>query len=215
MNLTNALTCIYAASVTGWLFAMALAGDSLWWVALIGSVGANIFSPLPLLALFALGQRRKSLWLAIVVPLAAFLWLYGELFLPPLTRSPETAGPSLKVMTFNTEMANQRDAAAVLSVIEAKSPDVVAFQEFWWSVAIDVTDRLVEDYPYVATSRQPKNYGNRIFSRYPIVEASLIRLHPQTSPAISAVQASIDVKGQLVHFLTCTSPPTPSKARGR
>ncbi len=156
--------------VLGWHFVQVAIG-----VAPKGAIGLlreltlYFFLPGPFLLLASLICRARVAIALSLVPLALFVLIYGPRFGP---RNESVAAPnSFRVLTFNVGAeAGVTAPEAVLSIVQAAEPDVVAFQEL-----PDATRRQIEnalpDLPYRAATPDVAT-----FSVYPLVEAAEFRL---------------------------------------
>lgn len=149
-------------------------------------------------------------------PNASLAWSAGLLALVPLLlmlgwKSPSyesaPAGTnSVKVMDYNLHNAvntdGRLDLEALALVIEAQNPDVLVLQEVsrgWltWG-AVDMLSWLEQrlDMAYVWGPTADAQWGNAIFSRYPVTSFELLTLPPDDILlARGHIQASIDVDG--------------------
>lgn len=127
-----------------------------------------------------------SLGLAAVILIA----LVGFKYLTWQTPEPVAAtGQPLRIMTYNLHNGvnpqGQLDLEALAQTIEAENPDVVALQEVsrGWIIngSTDMLQWLAQrlDMPYVWGATEGDNWGNAIFSRYPIADETSLALPPE------------------------------------
>ena len=96
------LITAYVTFITLWLVLRVLFFDRFWPLALLNTVAEFLFLPLPVFLLLGLGRRNWAGLLALIIPAAAFVVLFGELFLPRIAGPIEgDAEPLITVMSFN------------------------------------------------------------------------------------------------------------------
>lgn len=151
------------------------------WLAL-GSTFELLFL-LPLLPCLVLALVWRARLTALLLGIAAlpFVLFYAPLFLPhpPAPPAPQT----LKVMTHNILAANQQSDRLAEAIV-AEAPDVVALQELVANHATRLAPRLSQVYPYRVIYR---DQGLGLYSRYPLRDAQLLTLAPESSFAIRAI----------------------------
>jgi vancomycin resistance protein VanJ len=168
----------YALTLLAW-FGLRLGwGDRLWWSALASSFTPYFFVPVLILAPFALFTRVWHARLAIFIPIALFLLLYGRLFVPrpALLQEP---GPTLTVMTFNM-WGGSRTAETAQVIAEAGYPDIVALQELTPLMTDVLLRELGSVYPHRVTRYFHAHRGLGLFSRAP--------LEPVAAPNLSGLE---------------------------
>jgi endonuclease/exonuclease/phosphatase (EEP) superfamily protein YafD len=158
----------YVALIASWLVLRALAFDRLWWLALLNTFALALFLPLVALLPLALWRRQTRLLLALALPLVAFVWLFGDVLLPPLA-PPATASPAITAMSFNVLWSNQ-DYPRIAQAIRAADPDIVALQELRPGHRQAIDAELGGDYPYRAVHPVDPSVG--LLSRFPIEAAT-------------------------------------------
>ncbi|MFD7024306.1 endonuclease/exonuclease/phosphatase family protein [Promicromonospora sukumoe] len=129
-----------------------------------GNLGSLVQSFLPWLGLAvplgilaALLRRSALAVLAVLLPLAAWIWV----FLPQVRPDATTPG-DLTVVQHNVDAANT-DVAGTAEVLLAADPDVVTLTEVPYDVAEQYTEALAEALPY---HESDGTVG--IWSRYPL-----------------------------------------------
>ncbi len=180
--------------------------SNLWPVQLLAVFDAWTYLPVIPLLLLAILQKdwRGGAWL--VLPMLAFAWQYGQLFVPVAHRQD---GPQLRVMTANLQFEN-RDANGVATLLSARSPDVVAMQELGAAISGPLANMVKQQYPYQALYPSRGSRGMGILSRYPIVDSR----PPEMGDAeCSCQQVTLDVRGQPVTILNVHPNPPGISAR--
>jgi endonuclease/exonuclease/phosphatase (EEP) superfamily protein YafD len=160
---------IYFAFLFGWLAAYLLVGDRNRMVSLLNLLAVYWFLPLLLIILANLFLRRPAIWAAVLIGGAAFIWLWGGLFLPGLETAH--AGPSdtgtLTVMTFNV-LGRQSNTAPQIETLRQENADVVLIQELNHDLAGAIQRQLTDLYPYQALKPGFDVEGMGILSKYPL-----------------------------------------------
>jgi endonuclease/exonuclease/phosphatase (EEP) superfamily protein YafD len=166
LRLLLTIADLYAIALAVYFVLRLLFGDRLWPVALVG-----VFLPwllLPALLLFpAMLLLRR--WPAAALQglnVAAFLWLFGGLFLPQFP--PPIHGQHLTVMAYN--VFNGRAAPQdLVALIRSTDADIVAVTELAEGQAAVLEKDLREQYPYQVLYGDGMP-GLGLLSRYPIQE---------------------------------------------
>ncbi|MCD6290943.1 MAG: endonuclease/exonuclease/phosphatase family protein [Anaerolineae bacterium] len=197
-GVTTFVTLAYVGGIVAWLVLRQFFPDSRWWwLALADTFALYLFTPLILLIPVAWLTRTRWAARAMIIPLVAFLWLFGGLFLPKFPTIQADA-PTLTVMTFNVWGFNT-DAEAIAGVIHQVNPDIILLQEVRGWTADELVKQLSSDYPYAVRPRFYSLAGTLgIFSRYPIVSSDWV-----TPPGVWrwGLHAVLDVDGQTVHVV--------------
>jgi vancomycin resistance protein VanJ len=169
---------LYAASMVAYLILRVLTTGHFWPVELVSVIAhwllllAIVFLPI------AVWARRRQTIALLSISGAAFLFLYGGLFLPRNFRGDACASDdqplSLTVMTYNISNGSA-STESLIEVISAAGADIVAVQEMTPEQAIGLQRGLEELYPYQSFhgSGIP---GIGILSQHPILEERLISL---------------------------------------
>jgi len=186
----------YILAVVAWQVLRLAAGDRWWWLALANTFSLYLFTPLAVLVPLALLSRRRAAIAAVSVALAAFLLLYGGLFLPRPAAGDAAGARRLRVMSYNALYEN-RDAEAVERTIRAVSPDVLCMQELTPYLADEIIARLGEVYPYRVLLPRPGTNGMGVFSRLPVGHEEIIP-DPVWQPGSQAVVVSWEGQEVLV-----------------
>ena len=140
--------------------------DYLWWLALLNASAFFLFLPFVVLLPLALWKRRPRLLIALIVPLAIFGWLFGDLLLPH-GQPVNPTGPMITVASFNVLWTNQ-DYARIAESVRAAGPDIVAFQELRPEHLPAIRARLGDAFPYHAIYPVEQFHTVGMISRFPI-----------------------------------------------
>lgn len=130
---------------------------------------------LPVLVLLALALVRRSAvaLVALLVPVAAWTFLFGGLWLPAAAAGPR----DLVVVQHNVSDENP-DPRGTARALAAASPDLIAVQELLPSARPAYEKALAADYPYRAVRG---TVG--LWSRHPLSGARLVDLKPRAVEA--------------------------------
>ena len=189
------LITAYVTFITLWLVLRVLFFDRFWPLALLNTVAEFLFLPLPVFLLLGLGRRNWAGLLALTIPAAAFVVLFGELFLPRFAMSAEGSDePLITVMSFNVLYTNA-DFGAVARSIRAASPDLVGMQELSSTGAGAIAATLEDEYPYSTLKPLEPGRGAGLLSRFPIETVEPFSLPPLNI----ALHATMAVKGRRIH----------------
>ena len=193
---------LYATGVVLWQALRLAFGDRWWWLALANTFSLYLFLPLALLVPLGLLSRRRSALLVLGVPLAVFLALYGELFLPHATPAKAEGATALRIMTLNVLTLN-KEGATIEALVRDTAPDIVCLQELTPAMAGDLVMRLGSDYPHYELLPERDTSGVGVFSRYPLVDAGELSDPAQEEGRWrhGAQVMTVDVDGQNVHLL--------------
>lgn len=142
----------------------------------VGRVGSLLEAFLPWLGLvvvvllgLALLRRSATALLALLLPVAAWAYHFGGLFLPGAT----TGAHDLVVVQHNVSDENA-DPAGTARALAGASPDLVALEELV-PAALPVYEKtLAPDYPYHAVRG---TVG--LWSKHPLAEARLLDIKPR------------------------------------
>lgn len=204
-----ACTDIYALGLLLYFLARLLTGFRLWPVALFSNF--LHFALLPALVLLpimlALHRRRRAILVAL--PVLAFVWLYGGLFLPNTAATADCANPGcvkLTLMTFNLgDGGTETPPEDIMKAVLESGVDIAGFQEVTAAQADMMQSRLSSTYPYQISHEAGKNvHGIALISRYPILEWKPFYGNPQIMPSLDA---TLDVRGRRLRVLVVHPPP--------
>ncbi|MCW5853549.1 MAG: endonuclease/exonuclease/phosphatase family protein [Anaerolineae bacterium] len=151
------------------------------WLGLISTFEPLFLLPLLPCLVLALVCRARLAGALLALAALPFVLFYAPLFLPH--SAAPSAPQSLKVMTHNILAANQQSDRLAEAIV-AEAPDVVALQELVANHATRLAPRLSQVYPYRVIYR---DQGLGLYSRYPLREAQLLTLAPESSFAIRAI----------------------------
>jgi vancomycin resistance protein VanJ len=163
------LVWLYASLIAFWLIWHYHYGDTIWWLALVNSFAPFLFTPLILVVPTGLLVRTRAYWLGLALPLAAFLFLYGALFLPRWPVTYVAQPPPLTMMTFNI-WGGSRSKATIHVINQNNLPDIVAIQELSYSMDRRIKDEVSKMYPYQVFDPGTDDEGLGVFSRYPLTQ---------------------------------------------
>ncbi len=192
----------YAAFIVLWLLSRAWLFDRAWPPALLNTIAEYLFIPLPVQLLLGLWARQRS-FLLLGLPTLAFLLLFGELFLPSFTEpAPTRSGSPITAMSFNVLYTNQ-DYDAIVSSIQAASPDVIGFQELTPASGRAIAGELEADYPFGTLQNLEEGRSAGLLSRFPLETAEWFSLPPRDI----SLHTTILMDGRRVHvFVVHLSP---------
>lgn len=171
------LVDLYAGLLFSYLLLRVVGGGDLWFVEIISALAHWLLLLSFPLILFALYKKR---WVALgmlAVSGAAFLWLYGGLFVPRMIRGSacERDQPAeLQVMTYNLS-SGIAPATDLIEVINHSGADIVALQEFT-PEHVSILQAGFEDvYPYHILHGEGFS-GIGLLSRYPITQHEIFNI---------------------------------------
>lgn len=193
-RIITSIILVYSGLILGWFVLRLIFFDSFWPLAIVNTTAVYCFVPLPLLFVAALLVRDKKSLAVLLVPLAAFLLLWGALLLPAFANPQTLTERTLKAMSFNVLYSNKETDALIESVRSA-APDVIGLQELSPESIDAFKSELSQEYPYhTFDDFAPKGVG--LMSRYPITAVSKFSFPPQEL----AIHAIVDWDGQPLHM---------------
>jgi endonuclease/exonuclease/phosphatase (EEP) superfamily protein YafD len=162
---------VYFTLLFGWLLVDLILGDRFAYLGFVNILAVYLFFPLPLAGLVAALTHRREIIIGTILGAAAFLVLWGTLFLPRLSAPPKGGNPhsSLTVMTFNV-LGLQAFTAPLVDVIQAVDADVVFLQEINTRHADALQRELIVEYPYQILDPVDGVSGMGLISRFPLRE---------------------------------------------
>ncbi len=169
-----------------------LAWDDFFLVELVGFMLPWLLFPSLILLPLAFWRRKRLLVGLAVVPVAAFLLVYGRYYLPHPT--VQAAGDTFTVMSYNVHFNNE-DSAALLAQINSYDPDLLALHEYSPAIIAALDGPLSARYPF-----QWVRPGRGIYSRYPIDSQQW--LATPGSYGGGAQQVAVDVDGRRLTLLS-------------
>ena len=138
-------------------------------------------------------MRKITKIIAIILALL-FLWVIYSLFSHRIRKPKEKFDHSLKVMTYNTQgMAVSKNMAtkmAMLRYINAQDADIVCLQEVLVyknenRLTLPKLREAMSQYPYTYYDfklyNNKRQFGNVVFSRYPLVNKQTIRFESKSN----------------------------------
>ncbi|MGJ3239518.1 MAG: endonuclease/exonuclease/phosphatase family protein [Anaerolineae bacterium] len=163
----RALVGAYALNTILHLLGALVIGESWHVIAFLNTFAHLLWMPALLIAPLCLFLRQWRL-LAMTLPaVIAFLFIWGDMLLPPRTLPNDTDGVALRVLSYNLH-ANNRDVNAYTELIRTANADIVALQEVSDHHVIALESVFATTYPYRAF-HPGGTRGQGIMSRYPIL----------------------------------------------
>ena len=183
------LGAVYLAILAAGLAMISLGPVQTGWPALLREMFPFLFVPvLPLLVL-TLVLRARFLTVALLLPAALVVGLYGPSLSPRAALA--TNGPSFRILTFNVGAARRLEQPdAVIRAIRVTIPDVVCLVEARSDTLTTVGLPLRDTYPYQISSEFVF-----ILSRFPLTDpqAQVLRAGVHDS-----LQASVEIDHRLI-----------------
>lgn len=205
-HLFTGLAALYGSSSTLFLLGRWLVGETIT-VDIINRFVALLF--LPALVLLPLCLLLKRVRLALLMLPAA--WTFGVYFAPlflPNT-SPPLNAPRLTLATYNLG-ARTDGLEALIANISAVDADVIGLQEVSQQAAAQISQVLVEQYPYMALyPREQPSQGMGLLSKLPMVEAYAYPYQPGgVYGRLRMQRAQIDFEGITITVFNFHAQPT-------
>ena len=172
-------------------------------VSLLNELTPWYFLPVPLWLGTAAIARTKVAFLATLLPLALFLALYGDLFVPRPAHlaawfgKPPEPEARLRVMTFNI-LATARPTADLARVVVDVNPDVILTQETMPALATSLDASIGTVYPYTRLRTDGLWEAQGIWSRLPILSEERWE---GSQRGANWQHAVVDVHGRRVHLV--------------
>lgn len=166
-----AVSGAYLFILFSWLGIYFLTGDRFTVIALINYIAVYLFVPLVLVLIVAIICKSRWLTVGFVVGALAFLWFWGDLFLPRLNQN-SSSGPTLTVMTYNV-LAWHNHYDAILETIQAENPDILLLQELNNGLASLLKNELSNVYPYQVLNPVDNPEGIGVISKFPIHQSGI------------------------------------------
>ncbi len=182
---------LYPLALVLFVLATLIAPQRVGIVALAQVFAHYLFAATLFLAPLALLRNTVTLRLALAAASVAFLLVY-----PPALNfaPPPTSDREITVLAWNLYF-NRVPDEEVLAVLDARRPDVVAFQEVN-AQALSANTELAARYPYQVVRPERDSLGTAILSRYPIRESGLYDGERADELALRMVWARLDMNGQ-------------------
>jgi vancomycin resistance protein VanJ len=173
-------------------------------VSLLNELTPWFFLPVPLWLVTAAIARTRVAFLSTLLPLALFLALYGDLFVPRpahlaawLGKPPEPE-TRLRVMTFNI-LASTRPTADLARIVVDANPDVLLTQETMPALATSLDTSIGAVYPYASLRTNGLWEAQGIWSRLPILSEER---WDGSQRGANWQHAVVDVHGRRVHLVS-------------
>jgi endonuclease/exonuclease/phosphatase (EEP) superfamily protein YafD len=204
---------VYTVAVILYLIVHLLTGDFFWPVALLSAVIPWMLLPALAMLVILLAVRRWKRAILAAVPVLAFIWFYGTMFLPRLSPPPDCPPGSvdcrtIRVMAFNIA-SGYASEQRIADAIRTTDPDVIALNEVYDFQPEALGQDILDEYPY-RVIYQGIITGKGLLSRYPIVEESgKFRI----ATVGTYLTATLDVESEPLHVMIC-HPPRPWFQRG-
>lgn len=175
----DGLLWAYVGLLLTWLALRHIGGDRSALVLSLNFLGAWLFLPLPLFAIWALSRRKAHRAVLLVVPTSLFLWFYGPLLTPPTPQADRPAN-SVTILTFNLRYSNG-NVAALLSRIGAAQADLLALQEISPFQQQNLKQAMSSRYPYYWYDVES---AMAVYSRYPILTRKNLPMQPWSAQSV-------------------------------
>ncbi|PDV96772.1 hypothetical protein A9Q02_05990 [Candidatus Chloroploca asiatica] len=167
----DGLLALYPVGLIGLTLVALVAPQRTGLMALTQVFAHFLFLPLLLLLPLAVLVRLSLLRFALGAALAVFLIVYPPAFHVGSAPPPAATGVQVRIMTWNL-FYGRVSAAQLQARLETYEPDIVLVQEMLGEGFV-VSEWLTTQYPYHLIGSYATAPGMAIFSRYPIVEASV------------------------------------------
>jgi endonuclease/exonuclease/phosphatase (EEP) superfamily protein YafD len=109
---------------------------------------------------------RRWLSLVLALPTVAIVVTFAPLFFPNRQTPPASTDFSLKGMSFN--LHGLREIDGIVEVIRQEQPDILLIQEYSAALVSPSFHGLDDLYPALSVDVTPGDFGQAIFSRYPL-----------------------------------------------
>lgn len=168
-----AVSSAYLIIFFSWLALYLLTGERFTIIALINFVAVYMFVPLVLVLIVAILCRSRWLGLGVLIGGAAFLWLWGGMYIPRIGKKVPD-GSTLTVMTYNV-LAWHNHYSEILETISIENPDVLLLQELNNGLAEVLRYELSGIYPYQELEPLDNPKGIGVISKFPISKSEVAR----------------------------------------
>jgi len=167
--------------------------DSYWQLQVSQIFGG--WSYLPLIPLILLGVWARVRWSfpILLLPAIFFASEYGRQYLPNWHLVEEHRGATVRVLSWNTLYTSDSEFRFIEGLRELQ-PDVVAIQEYSYTLARFLEEELAENYPYTYFFQPSSRASLGLLSRYPIVEVDV----ESAFSGCRCQRAILNVEGRLV-----------------
>ncbi|MEX0810021.1 MAG: endonuclease/exonuclease/phosphatase family protein [Dongiaceae bacterium] len=193
MEIFRLLLRWFSLTVLAALIGAALAtliADFFWFFDLFSHFRAQYVVAAIAVAILLFWLRPRS---AALVALLLAGWHSYIYFDVPKARHADSCADTIHLMTFNLQYRN-REKAAAIDALSLARVDILVLEENWQDWAPHL-DRLGDEYPHAAPEDWRDADGPTILSRFPIVDARIVRPFESASldvdPARSAFAAAM------------------------
>jgi vancomycin resistance protein VanJ len=188
-----ALSDIYSGSIALYVLLRVLTAYRLWPVAFASNmIHAALIPALPLMIALVVAHRWKRAALA-GVGAAAFVWLYGALFLPAPKSTCTVSCETITILQLN--MASGRFSAEnLIDPFETSNADIITMEELTDKQADILRHDLASTYHY---SVMEAHQEAGLLSRYPIKKVE----YRTDLPGRAFLRAELDVEGETLIVL--------------
>ncbi len=169
-------SCGYTLCIITWWGLHHWFGDTLWWLALVNAFVPYLFLPLLILFPSCFVVKSRILWGSTSVPVCLFCLLYGQVFVPPISKTNAAAEQILTIMTFNILGFRDSDDTAKAILQNGALPDIVALQEVTPQFVPKILKHTQHALPYSLFAPAKDYKGMGILSRYPLVKLTTSHL---------------------------------------
>jgi len=156
----------YGLSIVLHLTIFLIFGERWAWIEFLNTFAQVMWIPVFVLMPICLFMREWRLSAMMFPALIAFIWLWGDLFLPKPDVIPQENDIAIRVLSYNM-YANNSEVDAFINMIQEVDADIVALQELHYPQAEILATEFEEVYPYMAFHPDGTR-GQGIMSRYPI-----------------------------------------------
>jgi vancomycin resistance protein VanJ len=204
-----ALVDVYHLGLLLYLVLHTLTGTRFWPVALVANFIHWLLLPAFLTLALGLWQRRRMTLLFSAVNIAAFVWLFGALFLPQEAPAAASDARALTVMTYNINTGNATPDR-LIPVLRESGADIIGLVEIRADQQAAIEQTLADEYPYRVF------YGSGIpgmglISRFPILSDAYFYLETERLPHL---RAELAVDGEPLTVIVAHPPPPGLSQRG-
>lgn len=195
-SVLNSVSTIYVVFIILWVVARLLIFDRFWLLALLNTVAAYLFVPLPILLFSSIWKRNRVSLAELCIPSLLFVLMFGHLFWPPASNEIVEDNQVITLMSFNVLYSNKA-YEAIIDSIQSADPDVVGFQEMTPTMAASLVEKLESDYPYNTFQLLESELSTAVLSKFPIESVEPFDLPPRDLSIHTVVQ----VQGTKVHVI--------------
>lgn len=194
---------LYGAVMVAYLLVRFLGGGGLWVVELMGTVVHWLLLPAFLLIPIGLARRRWGTLALLLTCGAAFIVLFGGLFIPIFPDGDicdDQQFSTLRVMTYNISHG-LASPGQVVEVMETSQAEVIAIQELPDGMVSTIREELEDLYPYQVFHGDGFS-GIGLISQHPIREEKPFQLEGPRP----YLQAALEMEGKSVTVIVAHPP---------